>query len=225
MIKALIVGAGIGGLTTAIALEHKGVEVEIYERSAEIHAVGAGLTLWANAIAVFTALGMRDALLELGTYEGQGAIRNARGGILNAAKINDQNVDASIDATIVHRAELHQLLYTQVQSEIHLGHDVIRYAPAREGNHAAGPPNWSRRSTQQSTAVPVTQPDRQVGTRARAKSQSQLNCELRRFRRRVLSTRSCASHARALPGKPLSGAQTCLSCFGFTVFMRRACLE
>jgi phytoene dehydrogenase-like protein len=36
MKKAIIIGAGIGGLTTAITLAQKGIQVQIYERASEI---------------------------------------------------------------------------------------------------------------------------------------------------------------------------------------------
>ena len=45
MPKAVIVGAGIGGLTAAIALKQTGWDVAVHERSPELREVGAGLTL------------------------------------------------------------------------------------------------------------------------------------------------------------------------------------
>ncbi len=131
--KAIVIGAGIGGLTAAIALEQRAIEVEIYERTAEVQAVGAGITLWANAIAVFKALGMRDALLNLGTYEGQGSVRSSTGAILTAAKMNDPNQHSVIDATIVHRAELHKLLCAQIHTPIQLGSDFTHYEETPDG--------------------------------------------------------------------------------------------
>lgn len=131
--KVLIIGAGIGGLTTAIALEKCGIDVEIYERATQLQAVGAGLTLWSNAIKVFRALGMGDALLKLGMYEGQGAIRTANGDILTSAKINDQNVETAIASIIVHRAELHQLLLQNMHSQIHMGRELTHYSKTTDG--------------------------------------------------------------------------------------------
>jgi glycine/D-amino acid oxidase-like deaminating enzyme len=43
--KAMIVGAGIGGLTAAIALRRAGVETTVFERAGELREVGAGLLL------------------------------------------------------------------------------------------------------------------------------------------------------------------------------------
>ena len=44
-----IIGAGIGGLTTAIALEQKGIKIRIFERAEQIKPVGAGIILASNA--------------------------------------------------------------------------------------------------------------------------------------------------------------------------------
>ena len=48
--KIAIAGAGIAGLTTAIALTQKGFDVTVYEAAPHIKPVGAGITLSANAI-------------------------------------------------------------------------------------------------------------------------------------------------------------------------------
>ncbi|GLV60362.1 FAD-dependent monooxygenase [Dictyobacter sp. S3.2.2.5] len=56
----LIIGAGIGGLATALALQQAGFAVQIFERSKELRELGAGLTLWANAVRVLQELGLSD---------------------------------------------------------------------------------------------------------------------------------------------------------------------
>ncbi len=44
-LKAVVVGAGIGGLTAAIAQRRVGWEVVVYERAPELREVGAGISL------------------------------------------------------------------------------------------------------------------------------------------------------------------------------------
>ncbi|WP_067862028.1 FAD-dependent oxidoreductase [Nocardia shimofusensis] len=56
--KAMVLGAGIGGLTTAVALERVGIDVTVYEASPEQRRTGTGLGIAANATAVLTALGV-----------------------------------------------------------------------------------------------------------------------------------------------------------------------
>lgn len=51
--KYTIIGAGIGGLTTALAFEKKGVEYELFEKSPKLTDIGAGIWLAPNALQVF----------------------------------------------------------------------------------------------------------------------------------------------------------------------------
>lgn len=64
--KAIVIGAGIGGLTAAIALRRVGVEVEVYERAPELREVGAGISIWANAIRALDHIGVGDAVRAVG---------------------------------------------------------------------------------------------------------------------------------------------------------------
>ncbi len=61
-LKIVIVGAGIGGLTSAIACRRAGYEVEIYERVSKLRPAGGGITLWPNGIKVLNMLGLGDKL-------------------------------------------------------------------------------------------------------------------------------------------------------------------
>ena len=54
-----IIGAGIGGLTTAIALQQKGFKLRIFEQAEEIKPIGAGIILASNAMQVFEKLGLK----------------------------------------------------------------------------------------------------------------------------------------------------------------------
>ncbi len=55
---AIVIGAGIGGLTTAIALRRVGFEVEVFERGPETRAAGFGLSVMSNATAALATLGI-----------------------------------------------------------------------------------------------------------------------------------------------------------------------
>jgi FAD-dependent urate hydroxylase len=60
-LKVIIVGAGMGGLTTAIALTQAGYRVEIYDRVRELRPAGAGISLWSNGVKVLNRLGTGGA--------------------------------------------------------------------------------------------------------------------------------------------------------------------
>jgi 2-polyprenyl-6-methoxyphenol hydroxylase-like FAD-dependent oxidoreductase len=48
--RAIVVGGGIGGLASAVALLRAGWDVEVFERAPEFTEAGAGLSLWPNAL-------------------------------------------------------------------------------------------------------------------------------------------------------------------------------
>ena len=46
--RIVVVGGGIGGLSTAIALDKAGFAVDVFEQSPALREVGAGVGLWSN---------------------------------------------------------------------------------------------------------------------------------------------------------------------------------
>jgi len=62
--KILIIGAGIGGLTSAIALRRAKFDVEVFERAPEMKEVGAGIALSPNAMRVLKHLGLMQQVGE-----------------------------------------------------------------------------------------------------------------------------------------------------------------
>jgi FAD-dependent urate hydroxylase len=64
--KALIIGAGIGGMSAAAALKQQGIECEIFEAVKEIKPVGAALSIWSNGVKCMKHLGMGHIMDDLG---------------------------------------------------------------------------------------------------------------------------------------------------------------
>ena len=64
--RIAIIGGGVGGLTAAIALLRRGVEVEVLEQAPAISAVGASLQLGPNAVRLLDELGLLPALRSIG---------------------------------------------------------------------------------------------------------------------------------------------------------------
>ena len=69
--KVIIVGGGIGGLTTALMLHARGIDCELYEQSDAIRELGVGINTLPHAIKELSELGLLDRLDAVGirTYE------------------------------------------------------------------------------------------------------------------------------------------------------------
>src|SRR5262245_51570946 len=63
--KTLIVGGGIGGLTTAISLRQQGFPVEVYESAREIKPLGVGINLLPHAVRILTSLGLEAPISKI----------------------------------------------------------------------------------------------------------------------------------------------------------------
>jgi 2-polyprenyl-6-methoxyphenol hydroxylase-like FAD-dependent oxidoreductase len=87
MRTALIVGAGIGGLSAAIALRQAGWHVRIYERAASPRELGFGLSLAPNVIAALRELQVADVVLARGFVPTRGEVRRMDGTVLKRAEL------------------------------------------------------------------------------------------------------------------------------------------
>jgi 2-polyprenyl-6-methoxyphenol hydroxylase-like FAD-dependent oxidoreductase len=80
--RAVVVGAGIGGLTAAVALRRRGWDVTIAERAPALEPVGAGLGLGPNALHALDAIGLGDDVRRFSAVQGHGGLRRSGGGWL-----------------------------------------------------------------------------------------------------------------------------------------------
>jgi 2-polyprenyl-6-methoxyphenol hydroxylase-like FAD-dependent oxidoreductase len=119
--RTLIIGAGIGGLTTALALQQKGIDVDVYERSAVLTDVGAGIGLWPNALKALYQLGLRPALDAVSFVSVDGAVRRADGAVLSRTTSEQVILRFGLPFMIFHRAELLEVLVNAARDiPIHL---------------------------------------------------------------------------------------------------------
>lgn len=112
--QAIIIGGGIGGLAAAIALRQAGLEAVVFERAAAIEPVGAGLSLWANALNALRSLGVGAAIERLSIPGLSGGIRTAKGKLLTKLAPEAILPLANPAVVVVHRAELHEALLDAV---------------------------------------------------------------------------------------------------------------
>jgi 2-polyprenyl-6-methoxyphenol hydroxylase-like FAD-dependent oxidoreductase len=122
--RILIIGAGIGGLTTAIALRQAGVDAHVFERAAELKELGAGIGLSPNAIRVLKHLGLMQQVLEKGTVIETATTYATTGKIIGTLPTHGTDVPG----VCLHRADLQQLLWSALPQEaVHLGEQFLEF--------------------------------------------------------------------------------------------------
>ncbi len=122
MKKITIIGAGIGGLTTAIALRKKGFDVEIFETTPEFKNVGAGIGLGMNAMQVYKHLGLYDEILRQGNYTNLLHSSNRQLKVIGSVHFENLETVFHVKNVAIHRAVLHEILIRHAgDTPIHLG--------------------------------------------------------------------------------------------------------
>jgi len=104
---AIVVGAGIGGVTAAVALQHCGWAVTVLERAAALGEVGAGISVWPGAAGVLAELGVKG-IDQASALSGPVGLRKPDGRWLVGAA--DLGVELPV---MIHRAQLHDLITAQ----------------------------------------------------------------------------------------------------------------
>ncbi len=137
MPRAVIIGAGIGGLTAAIALKQAGWDVAVYEKSPELREVGAGITLWTNAVKVLRKLGVGEAFEAASASLRQSELRSWRGRLLVRTDFGNLNQKLGAPTVGIHRADLQAKLADALGREhIHLGFTCVAYNQDEKGANA-----------------------------------------------------------------------------------------
>ncbi len=113
--RAIISGAGMGGLTLALALLQKGFDVDIYEQAPELREVGAGLWISANGSRVMDKLGLKEELQAINLDPEDRVIRFWKTGEEHSVYDREaKNPKADHTLIQVLRAELQRILYEAV---------------------------------------------------------------------------------------------------------------
>lgn len=133
MTQAIIIGAGIGGLSAAIALRNIGYDVAIYEKAPELKDVGAGISLWANAVKALDQLGVGKAVRALGFTEGSGGFHTPHGETLLGTDAHETEKRFGAPTVVIHRANLSQILREAFTGEVHLGKVFTHYEETASG--------------------------------------------------------------------------------------------
>ena len=129
-----IIGAGIGGLTTAIAFEQKGIKARIFEQSEKIKPVGAGIILANNAMQVYEKFGLRKVIEENGNHISSMNIAKANLKPISKVDLSYFEKKHSVKNIAIHRGILQQILVDKLKStEIYLNYQLNSVEPNDDG--------------------------------------------------------------------------------------------
>jgi salicylate hydroxylase len=115
--KVIVIGGGIGGLTTALALLKRGLDVDVYEQASRLGELGAGIQISPNGTRVLLALGLEQELQAIAVAPLRKEIRHWRTGktwnwydlgTTSSEKYGSPHV-------LLHRGDLHGLLVNALQ--------------------------------------------------------------------------------------------------------------
>jgi len=113
----IIIGGGIAGLACAIALHRAGRGVRVFEGNAEPRELGAGITLWSNAMAILARWGLADALVRQGNVIESGRIMDWRGRLLIHTPVGEISRESGSIALGLHRGNLLRELLAAAPAE------------------------------------------------------------------------------------------------------------
>jgi salicylate hydroxylase len=131
--RAIIAGAGIGGLATALALSQAGLEVAIYEKTDKLEEFGAGLQVTPNATRVLSRLGVLERVRQLSSKpDAVLTLRGSDSAPLMRLPLHDAERRWGAEYLIIHRADLQTALVEAVgrepEVELSLGAAVTGFA-------------------------------------------------------------------------------------------------
>lgn len=134
MSKVIIIGGGIAGLTTALALQQKKLAYEVYEAVPEIKTVGAGISLAGNAMRVLHQLGVGQEVIQRGHLIYSMKITDAAGKEISVMDTGKLSLQYGLDNVAIHRAELHAALLKPIPPQrIFTNKKAIGFKQDQEG--------------------------------------------------------------------------------------------
>jgi salicylate hydroxylase len=134
--RVLVAGGGIGGLTTAIALRHQGIDVLVLEQAEVLAEIGAGIQIAANAALVLRELGLEAAIRAVGVKPQSYDYRDLRTGrMIYQAPLGDEAASRyGAPMYNIHRADLVQILFDAVPAKAKkLGARVASVSQSKDG--------------------------------------------------------------------------------------------
>lgn len=121
--KVSIIGGGIAGLCAAIAFQHMGIKVKVYERRAEPTVAGAGIIIAPNALQALAPYGIADQIIDSGTKSNGFRLLTDKG-----KKFAELTVPSKYQNMYsIHRRDLHHLLLSALHPDtVEWGRECIQ---------------------------------------------------------------------------------------------------
>lgn len=113
--RILVIGAGIAGLATAVALQRRHYDVSIVEERTDT-SMGAAISIWPNALAALDELGLGDAIREAGGRVAAGALRWRDGSWLRHPAAEQLIAALGEPLVVVRRSTLRDILTAAVHA-------------------------------------------------------------------------------------------------------------
>jgi salicylate hydroxylase len=127
-LRIAIVGGGIGGLTAALALRARGLDVTVFEQAEVLREIGAGVSIHPNAARLLKRVGLNDQLQKIGSPISSIVLRTSVGEpITTPAGPATPAFSRDGQGYNVHRADFLNLLFSALPTgTVTLGHRCIR---------------------------------------------------------------------------------------------------
>jgi 2-polyprenyl-6-methoxyphenol hydroxylase-like FAD-dependent oxidoreductase len=126
--KGIIIGAGIGGLSAALALLKKGIDVRIYEQASEMNEVGAGIWIAPNGLKVLEELGISDEVIASGKALTRVSIIDCKERPISVIETGQLMLKYKFTTIAIHRARLQKILASHIPANmIHFGKKFASY--------------------------------------------------------------------------------------------------
>lgn len=125
---AIIAGAGIGGLTAAIALRRVGIEAVVYEAADELRPVGKGIWVPTNAMQALERIGLSEPVLQAGWPLERIEVRELSGEVMTAVDLKRVASQFGHTTVSIHRAKLVRVLAEALPADaLHLAKRVVGF--------------------------------------------------------------------------------------------------